>query len=75
MNADYEFLTEKQAMWAETLMQVLKENGIDCTALPVHGAGVTMKTGMQEWLKIYVPGEDKPKAEALMQQLFSEENA
>lgn len=74
MNAAYELLTEKQAMWAETLIQALRENGIPCEALPVHGAGVTMRTGMQEWLRIYVPKEDKPKAEELLEQLFPAEN-
>lgn len=71
MNDGYELLTEKQVMWAEPLMQVLRENGIPCEALPVHGAGVTMKTGMPEQLRIYVPKEEKAKAEELLEQLFS----
>ncbi len=68
----YEFLTEKEAIWAEMLMQVLKKNHIPCTAVPVYGAGLVMKAGMQERLKIYVPNEDKAKAEELLEELFSE---
>jgi len=72
MNTGYGFLTEKEAMWAETLIQVLKKDHIDCVAVPVYGAGLVMKAGMRERLKIYVPNEDKARAEALRDQIFSE---
>lgn len=71
MNANYELLVEKEAMWAEMLLQVLKDNNVPCTALPVHGAGLVMKTGIQERLKIFVPSESKSQAEELLNELFS----
>ncbi|WP_298031898.1 hypothetical protein [uncultured Dysosmobacter sp.] len=74
MNTDYEFLAEKEAMWAEMLMQVLKKNDIPYTAIPVYGVGLVMKAGMQERLKIYVPSGEKARAEELLEELFSEGN-
>ncbi len=71
MNANYELLVEKEAMWAEMLLQVLKDNNVPCTALPVYGAGLVMKTGIQERLKIFVPSESKSQAEELLNELFS----
>ncbi len=70
MNTDYELLVVKEKMWADMLMEVLKDNHIPCTALPVHGAGMTLKTGIQEKLKIYVPSENKVKAEELLSEIF-----
>ena len=67
---DYRFLTEKESMWAKMLEEVLKDNDIPCVAVPVLGAGFTLKTGMQERLKVYVPSENKARAEELMNQLF-----
>lgn len=75
MNTAYEFLTEKEAIWAEMLIQVLKENHIPCTAIPVYSAGLVMRAGMRERLKIYVPNENKAKAEELLEELFSEGKA
>ncbi len=69
---NYEFLTEKETMWAEMLMQALKDNGIPYTATPVYGAGLVMKTGMKERMKIYVPGENKANAEEILEGLFPE---
>ena len=40
MNNGYVLLVEKEEMWAQMLIQVLKDNNIPCSALPVHGAGV-----------------------------------
>lgn len=73
MNGDFELLTEKEAMWAEMLQQVLKDNGVPCVAVPVFGAGMTLRAGVQERLKIFVPSEDKLKAEELLEELFSGE--
>jgi len=73
MNDEYVLLTEKEAMWAEMLMQVLKDNDIPCAAMPVYGAGLTVKTGMQERLKVYVPAERMKVAAELLQELFSGE--
>ncbi len=70
MNTDYTLLAEKEGMWAEMLMQVLRDNGIPCTAIPVYGAGLVMKTGKQERLKVYVPRADREKAEELLGELF-----
>ena len=74
METDYVLLVEKEEMWAKMLLQVLEDNNIPCTALPVHGAGVVMKTGMQERLKVYVPSTSKATAEDLMNELFSSDN-
>ena len=69
----FEFLVEKEAVWADMLMQILKQNGIVCTATPVYGAGLTMYTGAQDRLKVYVPAECKADAEEILQAFFSEE--
>lgn len=74
METDYVLLVEKEEMWAKMLLQVLEDNNIPCTALPVHGAGVVMKTGMQERMKVYVPSTSKATAEDLMNELFSGDN-
>ena len=70
---DYKLLVEKESMWAEMLIQVLKDNDIPCTSLPVHGAGLVMKAGVQERLKIYVPADKMEQAKDLLNELFSEE--
>ena len=74
MNNDYELLVEKESMWAQMLMKVLKDNGIPCTALPVYGAGLVVKTGMQERMKVFVPSENLQQATQLLHALFSGEN-
>lgn len=71
MNTDYEFLTEKEAMWAEMLMEVLKDNDIPCASVPVYGAGLVLKTGARERLKVFVLAEKKPQAQELLNELFS----
>ena len=70
MDTNYEFLAEKESMWAEMLIQILKDNDIPYTALPVHGAGLTIKAGIQERLRIFVPGEKKSRAEELLKGLL-----
>ena len=70
---DFKLLTEKEYMWAKMLEEVLKDNDIPCVAVPVLGAGFTLKTGMQERLKIYVTSESKARAEELMKELFPDE--
>ena len=75
MEKNYVFLVEKEEMWADMLMDVLKKNDIPCTALPVNGAGMTMRTGMPERIKVYVPEEDKAQAEELLCELFSANEA
>ncbi len=73
MDTNYVFLVEKEEMWAKMLLEVLKDNEIPCTALPVHGAGMVARAGMQERLKILVPAEQKARAEELEKELFPEE--
>lgn len=70
MNTDYVLLAEKEEMWANMLIQVLKDNKIPCTALPVHGAGMVARTGIQEYLRIYVPIQNKTEANELLNELF-----
>ena len=72
-NDDYVFLVEKESMWAKMLEEVLKDNNIPCVTVPVLGAGLTLKTGMQERLKVLVPSKSKTQAEELMNELFSAE--
>ena len=71
MRGGYEFLIEKEAMWAKMLMEVLEDHGIPCAALPVYGAGLAVRAGKQERLKVYVPAEMLPQASELLEALFS----
>lgn len=73
MDHEYVCLTEKEEMWARMLMQVLEDNEIPCSALPVHGAGMVVKTGMQESLRVFVPERCLAEATELLQALFSAE--
>ena len=43
MDKGYVLLTEKEEMWARMLMEVLGDNGIPCTSMPVHGIGLVMR--------------------------------
>ncbi len=72
MNDGYEFLAEKEAMWAEMLQQVLKDNGVDCVSIPVYGAGMALRGGVTERYKIYVPKEKLTQAGELLDELFSD---
>ena len=74
MKVGYVLLIEKEEMWAKMLMQVLEDNKIPCVAIPVFGAGLSIKTGMQERLKVYVPSENLPQATELTEELFSAES-
>ena len=74
MNDGYVLLTEKEEMWARMLLEVLEDNHIPCTSLPVYGAGFALKTGTQDRLKVYVPSEYLAQATALVEALFSAEN-
>ena len=74
-NDGYEILVEKESVWAKMLEEVLKDNNIPCVTVPVLGAGFTLKTGMQERLKVYVPSESKAQAEDLMNELFPGERS
>ena len=73
MNNEYVLLVEKEEMWARMLMDVLKDNGIPCSALPVYGAALALKAGKQEHLRVYVPSSYHPQAAELLDALFSAE--
>lgn len=72
MNESYEFLAEKDLMWAEMLEQVLKDNGVDCVSVPVYGAGMALRGGVMERHKVYVPKERLAEAQELLDALFTE---
>ena len=74
MKDKYVLLAEKEEMWAKMLMQVLEDNNVPCAAIPVYGAGFSLRTGMQERLGIYVPAENLPQAIELAEELFSEDS-
>lgn len=68
----YEFLAEKEAMWAKMLEQVLKDNDVDFVSVPVYGAGMVLRGGVMERHKIYVPKEKLGQADQLLNELFSD---
>ena len=74
MRDGYILLVEKEEMWAKMLMQVLEDNHVPCAALPVYGAGFSLKTGIQDRLKVYVPIDNLPQATELVEELFSAES-
>ena len=74
MKEGYVLLVEKEEMWAKMLMQVLKDNNVPCAAVPVFGAGLSIKAGMQERLRVYVPSENLLLAKELVEELFSSES-
>lgn len=71
MSSGLELLTTLDQLWADILMQTLRENGIPCRAVPVYGAGLVVSAGVQEQLKVYVPGANLARAQSLMQDLLS----
>lgn len=73
MHDEYVLLIEKEEMWARMLMDVLQDNDIPCSALPVYGAALALKSGRQEHLRIYVPLSNLPQATELLDALFSAE--
>lgn len=73
MENSYEFLIEKEEMWARMLMEVLMDNGIPCEALPVYGAVMVMRGGKQERLRVFVPSDRMAEAGELVTELFSQD--
>ena len=71
MQGEFVFLAEKEEMWAQMLMEVLQDNGVSCTAMPVYGAAFALKTGKTEHLRVYVPAKEEEKAKELLEMLFS----
>ena len=73
MENTYEFLVQKEAMWAHMLMQVLRDNGIPAVSKGINGAGFSIKTGVPDFFDIYVPAEHLQTAQQLLHELFSGE--
>ena len=71
MNSGYEFLTQKEEMWAKMLIEVISDNGIPYAARPINGAGFSIKTGQPDFLNIYVPSEYLKTASELVEELFN----
>ena len=74
MSNGFELLTEKEAMWAKMLMEVLRDNDVPCVSIPVFGAGFVLKTGVQERLQVLVPTEFVKQARDLLDELFAGDN-
>ena len=70
MDGKFAVLTEKEAMWAEMLLEVLGDHEIPYAKLPVLGAAFSMRTGTPERLRIYVPADRLDEARELMAELF-----
>lgn len=71
--SDFCFLAEKEAMWAEMLMDVLKSSDIACTCQSVLGAAISWKLGQTfERYKLYVPYECLNQAREILDTLFQE---
>ena len=69
---DLVFLVEKQAMWAEMLMDVLKQEEIPYSFRGSLGAALAMSVGREkEYFKIYVPYNYFEKAHDVVEGLFS----
>ena len=73
MEKGYVLLLENEEMWVKMMVQVLEDNGIPCVTVPVYGAGLTIKAGLQERRKLFVPAEHQSRARDLVQEFFSTE--
>ena len=69
----YQFLTEKEEIWARMLIEVLKDNEIPYASESVYGAALVLRGGAKERLRIYVPAEYMERASDLVDELFSGE--
>ncbi len=68
-------LCEKDAIWAEMLMQALKNDGIPVSSKSVLGAGLAATVGLlTDRIKLFVPLSRLEDAKEVMEQMFSEEN-
>ena len=72
-DADYCLLVEEQTPWAEHFAQLLADNDIPYTSLPVFGAGIVQRTGGQERYKFYVPYSQLEAARAVIQTAAADE--
>ena len=74
MEKGYELLTEKEVMWAQMLMDMLKDNGIPCRSMPVFGAGLAVAAGFQDRWKVYVPASRFQDALDFLHAFFPEDD-
>ena len=74
MDKGYVLLIEKEEMWARMLAEVLNDNSIPCVMRSVYGAGMVIRAGMQERIKVYVPSECVEKANEFVNELFSNDD-
>ncbi|MBQ6569133.1 MAG: hypothetical protein IJL87_02630 [Clostridia bacterium] len=66
------FLTEQEALWSGMLADVLAQNDIPFVQKNVLGAGVSLTIGsMLERVRFYVFYKHLPKAEEIVEELFS----
>lgn len=66
------FLIEKEMLFGEMLIDVLKQNGVPSYHTNVLGAGIAMRIGpLMERYRIFVPYAYVDKARALTEELFS----
>jgi len=71
MDTGFEFLVEKEGMWARMFMEILRNNHIPFVFFPAVGSGLAIRAGIRERLKIFVPAEKKPQAEELLEEIFA----
>ena len=73
-NGDFCFLTERQALWAGLLSDVLRQEGIPFVKESVQGAGLAAKIGpIAERIRFWVPYDRYPAAKELETAIFSAE--
>lgn len=71
-DGDFCFLTERQALWAGLLADVLKQEGIPFVKESVQGAGLAAKIGpIAERIRFYVPYDRYAAAKELETAVFS----
>lgn len=65
------YLIEKEQIWGEMLLDVLKQEGIPCIVRRTLGAGLaTSIGGMLECYRFYVPFAELDRALAIADELF-----
>ena len=70
---DYGFLTERSAMWAEALRDLLEDNQIESVYRPVLGAGLSAQLGSAlERYRVYVPFSRFEDARELCDDFFAQ---
>ncbi len=70
---DYCFLAEKAKLWAPTLTDILRQNGIPFLCESVLGAGLSARMGSSfERVRVYVPWEHYRTAQELERGFFSD---